>query len=230
MAIWKRPTSDQQSHYNWNIALTVSSHFDLLTLKKKMHKAAIFFNGLQLEIGAQKLKTSSYWFLFSIYRPTLSTPFAHCSISSLQAARYIKERKYFTTETSLFRPLLLQPFLPCVHSQKVFTVVLMRICNFHRKKGLCSWCIRPLYIFLTVLATTGTPAGIYLSHFVAEPQKPCFFDCFHHCLLDFLPIQDEWSAFCFSQTHRAPSDQPQVSSSHKNLVAGQLLFPHFSGR
>ena len=144
-----------------------------------MHKAAIFFSkGLQLKIGAQKLKTSSYWFLFSIYRPTLSTPFAHCSISSLQAARYIKERKYFTTEISLFRPLLLQPFLPRVHWQKVFTVVLMRIRNFHRKKGLCSWCIRPLYIFLTVLARTitfsqhaGTPRQLESIFLILSPAR-----------------------------------------------------------
>ena len=160
-----------------------------------MDKAAIFFSkGLQLEIGAQKLKTSSYWFLFSIYRPTLSTPFAHCSISSLQAARYIKERKYFTTEISLFRPLLLQPFLPCVHSQKVFTVVLMRICNFHRKKGLCSWCIRPLYIFLTVLARRHTSRNLSFS-FCRRAAKTLFLRLFPP-LLAWFPSNPGWM-ICF---------------------------------
>ena len=175
----------------------------------------------------------------SIFHLDIAHPYLFLSLTAQfprgkQVARYIKEGEYFTTELSLFRPLLLRPFLPCVHSQKVFTVVLMRICNFHRKKGLCSWCIRALYIFLTVLATdthTAPAAGIYLSHFVAAPQKPCFFDCFHHCtLLGFLRIEDEWSAFCRREMISFLIAHRWVGSSHKHLVAGQLLFPHFSGR
>ena len=149
---------------------------------------------------SQQLYNSS-WFLtqyfFLIYRPTLSFPFVHCSISWQQAARYIKERKYFTTEISLFRPLLLQPFLPCVHSQKVFTVVLMRICNFHRKKGLCSWCIRPLYIFLTVLAGNVTfscaadqqPESIFL---ILSPAAKTLFLRLFPPLLAWFPSNRGW--------------------------------------
>ena len=98
-----------------------------------------------------------------------------------QSARRIRERKYFTTEISLFPPALLpRPFLPRVHSQKLFTAVLMRIRNFHWKKGLCSWCISRVSIFSSPFLSPAQPAArIYLSHFVAEPQKPSFFDCFH---------------------------------------------------
>ena len=156
----------------------------------------------------------------SIFHLDIAHPYLFLSLTAQfprgkQVARYIKEGEYFTTELSLFRPLLLRPFLPCVHSQKVFTVVLMRICNFHRKKGLCSWCIRALYIFLTLLAGNVTfscgPAAPNLSFsFCRRAAKTLFLRLFPPLQLPWFPSNRGWMISFLPTRNDKFSDQPPV--------------------